>query len=130
MFTTFIVESTICLGEKGSRFSSANVSGTRSANQTTVTSANTMKLPKIPRQPAIERMPCPIVGAIIGTRMKIVDANDMTCAILRPSSLSRTKAIETARGAEMPIPCNARPMSMAEKFVENTEISDPTMNKA
>lgn len=70
-----------------------------------------------------------MVGAIMGTKINTVMVMDITCAILLPSYWSRTKAVVTARGADMPTPCRIRPNNIMRKLVEETDIKEPMMNK-
>ena len=61
---------------------------------------------------------CPSVGAMIGTRKKIICATDRVRAILRPDDPSRTIAVASTRVEADINPCSTRAPSSAPKVAE------------
>ena len=63
---------------------------------------------KIARQPASSSMPCPMVGASIGTVKKITAIMDCSRAIRSPEKRSRISAGGTTASAALAIPPRTR----------------------
>ena len=76
------------------------------------------KVTNIHCQGAINKIPCPMEGAKIGTIMKTIMAIDMTRPISTPTKRSRTNAMATTRGAPAPNPCMNRDAIMISKLVD------------